>query len=65
MPSCHLRTSNNNVEKYARKHVELILARGATTGTAHFITIKENYLLSHWQLNVPQGLPKKPGNPLN
>jgi hypothetical protein len=35
------------VEKYIGKHVELILEHGASTETAHFISIQENYLLSH------------------
>jgi hypothetical protein len=34
------------VEKYTGKYVELILAQGASTETAHFITIQETCLLS-------------------
>jgi len=47
MPFHHLHISNDNVEKYTEKHVEIILACGASTETAHFISIQENYLLSH------------------
>jgi hypothetical protein len=47
MPSYHLHTSNDPEENYTGKHVELIVAQGASTGTAHFITKHENYLLSH------------------
>jgi hypothetical protein len=36
------------VKKYKGKHVEIILlAHDASTETEHFITIHENYLLSH------------------
>jgi len=47
MPSYHLHISNDNVEKYTGKHVDLILAHGASTETAHFISTQEKYLLSH------------------
>jgi len=43
----YLCTSNDNAEKYTGKHVELIVARNASTETAHFITKQENYLLSY------------------
>jgi hypothetical protein len=42
----------------------VIVAQGASTETAPFITKQENYLLSHWhlqgtwQLTVPQGIPE-------
>jgi len=47
MPSYHMYTGNVAEEIYTGKHVELILAQGASTETAHFITKQENYLLSH------------------
>jgi hypothetical protein len=47
MSSYHLRTSNDNAEKYTGKHVGLNLAQGASAETAKFITIQENYLLSY------------------
>jgi hypothetical protein len=40
---CHLRihnVSNDGEELYKEKHLELIAAQGASTGTAHFITGK-------------------------
>ena len=40
-------TSNDNVEKYTGKYVELILQQAASVETAQFITKHENYLLSH------------------
>jgi len=46
MPSYHLHTANDGEEIYTGKHVELIVAQGASTETAHFITKQENYLLS-------------------
>ena len=64
MRSYHLYTANDE-QIYTGKHVELIVAQGASTETAHFITKQENYLLSHWQLTVPQGVPEtQPGKPL-
>ena len=39
MLSYNLHTSNDNVEKYTGKHMEQSLAQGASTETAHFITI--------------------------
>jgi hypothetical protein len=47
MPSYHLHTANDAEQIYTRKHVELIVAQGASTERAHFITKQENYLLSH------------------
>jgi uracil-DNA glycosylase len=47
MPSYHLHTSNDNAEKNTGKHLEQSLAQGASAETAHFVTIQENYLLSH------------------
>jgi hypothetical protein len=41
MPSYHLHTANGAVEIYRGKHVEIIVAQGASTKTAHFIT-KQN-----------------------
>jgi hypothetical protein len=38
MPSYHLHTANDAEEIYTGKHVELIVAQGASTETAHFIT---------------------------
>ena len=46
MPSYHLYTANDE-QIYTGKHVELTVAQGASTETAHFITKQENYLLSH------------------
>ena len=46
MPSYHLHTANGAEEIYRGKHVELIVAQGASTERAHFITNRENYLLS-------------------
>jgi hypothetical protein len=42
-----MRTSNYTEEKHTGKLVELIVAKDASTEIAHFITIQENYLLSH------------------
>jgi hypothetical protein len=47
MPFYHLRTSNDNVEKYTGIHGELSLTQGASAETAKFITIPQNYLVSH------------------
>jgi hypothetical protein len=47
MPSYHLHTFNDAEEIYTEKHLELIVAQGASTETAHFITKHKNYLLSH------------------
>jgi len=47
MPSYHLQTSNEAVEIYKGKHVEVIVAQAVSTETAHFIIKQENYLLSH------------------
>jgi len=47
MTSYHQCTSNDNVEKYTEKYVELILEPGASVETAQLITKHENYLLSH------------------
>jgi hypothetical protein len=47
IPSYHLHTSNDAEEIYTGKHVELIVAQGASAETAHFITKEENHLLSH------------------
>jgi hypothetical protein len=47
MSPYYLRTSNYAEEKYAKKHVELIVAQDASTETAHFITKQENNLLPH------------------
>jgi len=47
MPSYHLHTSNDAEQIYTVKHVELIVAQGASTETAHCIAKQENYLLSH------------------
>ena len=47
MPSYHLNTSNVAEEIYTGKHVELTVAEWASTETAHFIIIHENYLRSH------------------
>jgi hypothetical protein len=47
MPSYNLHTSNDAQEIYTGKHVELIVAQGACTETAHFITKQENYRLSN------------------
>jgi len=38
MPSYYLHTANDAEEIYTGKHVELIVAQGASTETAHFIT---------------------------
>ena len=46
MPSYHLHTANCAEEIYTGKHVELIVAQGASTETAHSITKQVNYLLS-------------------
>ena len=46
MPSYRLHTANDAEEIYAGKHVELIVAQGVSTETAHFITKQENYLIS-------------------
>ena len=50
MPSYHLHTANDAEQIYTGKHVELIVAQGASTETAHCITKQENYLLSHCHL---------------
>jgi len=50
MASYHLHTANGAEEIYRGKHVELIVAQGPFTETAHFITKQENYLLSHLHL---------------
>jgi hypothetical protein len=47
MPSYNLHTSNDAEEIYTGKHMELIVAQGASTESAQFITKQENYLLSH------------------
>jgi len=47
MPSYHLHTSNDAEKIYIAKHVELIVAQGVSTETAHFIIRQENYHLSH------------------
>jgi len=47
MPSYHQHTASDAEEIYTGKHVEPIVAQGASTETAHFITKQENYLLSH------------------
>jgi len=47
MPSYHLHTANVAEQIYTGKPVELTVAQGASTETAHFITKQENYLLSH------------------
>jgi len=47
VPFYHLRTSNYDEEKYTGERVELIVAKEASTETAHFITIQENYFHSH------------------
>ena len=44
MPSYHLHTANDAEQIYIGKHVELIVAQGASTETAHFITKQENTL---------------------
>jgi len=71
MPSYQLYTANVAEDIYTGKHLELIVAQGASTETAHFITKQEKYLLSHWhlqwtwQLTVPKGVPEtQPGKPL-
>jgi hypothetical protein len=46
MLSYHLFTANDAEEIYTGKHV-VIVAQGASTETAPFITKQENYLLSH------------------
>jgi len=72
MPAYHLHTSNGAEEIYTGKHVELTVAQGASTETAHCITKQENYLLSHRHLQrtgqrtVPQGVPEtQTGKPLH
>jgi hypothetical protein len=40
-------TFNNAEENYTGKYMELVLAQCVSKDTAHFITIQENYLLSH------------------
>jgi hypothetical protein len=47
MPSYHLHTSNDAEQIYTGKHMELTVAQGESTETAHCITIQENYLLSN------------------
>jgi len=47
MPSYHPHTPNDTEEIYTGKHVELIVAQGASTETAHFIIKQKIYLLSH------------------
>jgi len=71
MAPYQLHNANDAEEIYTGKHVELIVAQGASTETAHFITKQEIYLLSHWhlqwtwQLPVPQGVPEtQPGKPV-
>jgi len=46
MPFYHLHTPNDAEDIYTGKHVELIVAQGASSETAHFITKQDNYLLS-------------------
>ena len=50
MPYFQLNNSKDAEEIYTGKHVEQIVAQGASTETAHLITKQENYLLSHWHL---------------
>jgi hypothetical protein len=71
MPSYHLHTSNDAKQIFTGQHVELTVAQGASTETAHCITIQENYLLPNrhlqqtWQLTVPQRVPEtQPHKPL-
>jgi len=52
MPFYHLHISNYTEEKYTGKHVELIVAKDASTQRAHFSTKQENNLLSHSHLQV-------------
>jgi len=47
MAPYQLHNANDAEEIYTGKHVELIVAQGASTETAHFITKQEIYLLSH------------------
>ena len=47
MPSYYLHTANDSEEIYTGKHVEVIVAQGASKETAHFITKQETYLISH------------------
>jgi len=47
MPSYHLHTSNDVEEIYTGKRVEIIVAQGAYTETAHFITKQDNYHIPH------------------
>jgi hypothetical protein len=47
MAPYHLHTFNDAEEIYTGIHLELIVAQGVSTATAHFITKQENYLLSH------------------
>jgi hypothetical protein len=47
MPPTHLHTSNDAEDIYIGKHVELIVAQGASTEMSHYITEQGNYLLSH------------------
>jgi hypothetical protein len=42
---CH--TANSAEEICTGKHVEMIVAQGASAETAHFTTKQKNYLLSH------------------
>ena len=44
MPSYHLHTANDAEQIYTGRHVELIVAQGESTETAHFITKQENTL---------------------
>jgi hypothetical protein len=44
MPSYHVHTANDAEEIYTGKHVELIVAQGASTKTVHSIITQENYL---------------------
>jgi len=46
MPPYHLHTSNDAEEIFTGKHVELMVAQGTSTETAHFIIKQENCLLS-------------------
>jgi hypothetical protein len=47
MPSYHLHTSNDAEEIYRGKHLELIVAQGASTETAHFITKQKKIIFFH------------------
>jgi hypothetical protein len=43
MPSYHLHIANDAEQIYTGKHLQLIVAQGASTETAHCITKQENY----------------------